>query len=126
MDNRSDSMDNRVDDVSDAELAEWQGQKQIMSLELLQSIYRDETQSLYVRKAAAKDALPYEFPKLAVTAVITDESFAVQLDRAVARSRTAVKTIEAKPIEKPVIPPPPSTDLWKPTVPDLRRFRRRF
>jgi hypothetical protein len=98
----------------------------MMSLELLQSIYRDETQSLHVRMRAAAIALPFESPKLAVTASIPlDETFAGLLDRARKRSaRVIAAPIEARPEPEPEKPPP---DLWLPTIPDKRRsFKRRF
>jgi hypothetical protein len=97
----------------------------MMSLEFLQSIYRDETQSLHVRMRAAAIALPFESPKLAVTASIPlDETFAGLLDRARKRSARVISApIEARPAPEP---PPPPQDKWLPTVPDMRRFRRRF
>jgi|SRR6516225_1772384 len=118
------------DEISAEELAEWQQGEivvlpnKMMSLEYLQSIYRDKAQSLHVRMRAAAIALPFESPKLAVTAVVTDESLAVKLDRAWMRTKRAMEVIEAKP-EKPR-PDPPKEKPWLPTVPDLRRFRRRF
>jgi hypothetical protein len=96
-----------------------------MSLEYLQSIYRDETQMLHVRMRAAAIALPFESPKLAVTASIpVDESWAAMLDRA--RKRSEKVLIEARPIEARPEPERPSTVEIKPhlpTVPD-RRYRR--
>ena len=49
---------------------------------------------------AADKAIAYEHPRLAVTAVISDQSVAARLDRAIQRTRIAVgrtKIIEAKP-----------------------------
>ena len=99
----------------------------MMSLEFLQSIYRDETQMLHVRMRAAAIALPFESPKLSVTASMpVDESFAALLDRARKRSekvRVIPATIEQRPEpEKPTVEITP----YRPTVPDMRRFRRRF
>jgi hypothetical protein len=72
---------------------------------------------------AASLAIAYESPKLAVLATVGANDFGLMLDRAVARSR---KVIDAKPIEpKPIIPPLVEKDVWLPTVPDMRRFRRR-
>lgn len=66
------------------------------ALELLQTVYRDRRQPLSVRMRAAKEALPYECPRLAVIAKVADDgSFAERLDRALARS--AVKVIEHRP-----------------------------
>jgi hypothetical protein len=69
---------------------------------------------------AAIAALPFECPKLAVTAVVEGGSdFATRLELACARS---AKVIEARAeATKPALPP---TDLrLAPPVPD-RRFRR--
>jgi hypothetical protein len=58
-----------------------------VALGYLQGIYRDPLQPEGVRMRAAALALPYESPKLAMTAVVHDEhSFALALDRAI-RSR---------------------------------------
>jgi len=90
------------------------------SLAYLQSIYRDPLQATYVRMKAAIAALPFECPKLAVTAVVEGGSdFATRLELARARS---AQVIEARAVAaKPALPP---TDLClAPPVPD-RRFRR--
>ena len=44
-------------------------------------------------------ALPFETPKLAVTANLSNESFAAMLDRAIARSQAPPKQIEHRPDE---------------------------
>src|SRR5262249_37256640 len=67
-----------------------------MSLEGLQAIYRNPSLSITTRIRAMMAALPFETPKLAVTAVISDNDFAAQLDRAIERSN-GNKLIEAKP-----------------------------
>ena len=94
------------------------------ALEFLQATYRNHNVPFHSRMRAAIAAIPFESPKLAVTTVVTDESLAVKLDRAWMRTKRAMEVIEAKP-EKPR-PDPPKEKPWLPTVPDLRRFRRRF
>jgi len=70
-----------------AGIAETMENKPAMALDYLQSIYRDPLQPASVRMRAASICLPFESPKLAVTAMIRDEaSFAAALDRAIARS----------------------------------------
>jgi hypothetical protein len=73
---------------------------------------------LVVRMKAAIELLPYSHPKLAVTAVVSENDFAALLDRRLERMKE-VRQIEAKPNnggEKvdARLPPP---------IPD-RRFRR--
>jgi hypothetical protein len=90
-----------------------------LSLDFLQAVYRDPRQPMSRRMRAAVAALPFECPKLAVTAVIEGGAdFAARLERACARS---AKVIEARAEPQPAMPP---TDLrLAPCVPD-RRFRR--
>ena len=97
------------------------------SLDLLRAIYRRADLPLSTRMRAASAALPHEHPKLAVTAMVTSDDFAIQLDRAVERSRK----VEAKPItnvtatvSSPSNTPRPVTNGdGKPTQID-RRYRR--
>ena len=51
------------------------------SLDLLQQVYRNPSLPLPTRMRAAGMALPHEHPKLAVTAMVTSDDFAIQLDK---------------------------------------------
>ena len=64
------------------------------SLELLQQVYRNPSLPLPTRMRAAATALPFEFPKLAVTASFNGEAFADKLEKAFQRS---AKVIEHEP-----------------------------
>src|SRR5262245_45282090 len=93
-----------------------------ISLDLLRAVYRDPTQQLSTRMRAAMACLPFEAPKLAVTAVVTENDIATLLDKRIARyeqmqQATNAKLIEAKPNEEKVDARLP------PSIPD-RRFRR--
>jgi hypothetical protein len=89
------------------------------SLEFLQAIYRNPSLALPVRMRAAIAALPHEVPRLAVTAVVTEQDFATLLEQRIKNyeriqngtlvEAKSVPQIEAKPV--------------KPHVAD-RRYRR--
>jgi len=87
------------------------------SLDLLRAVYRNPALSLAVRMRAAIAALPFESPKLAVTAQVTGSDFATLLDERIKRMEERTKVIEAKPH------PPVEA---KPSLPRLadRRYRR--
>jgi hypothetical protein len=69
------------------------------SLDLLQAIYRCPDQPLHTRMKAAIAALPYEHPKLAVTAVVDGtEDLGARLSRAIQRS---AKVIELRAAQEP-------------------------
>jgi hypothetical protein len=78
------------------------GPKGIRALQLLQMAYRGEIELTPQQFAAAKEALPFEEPKLGAMAVgsISGQDFATLLDRAIRASGKdhEVKQIEARAI----------------------------
>jgi hypothetical protein len=75
---------------------------------------------LSVRMRAAIELLPFTHPKLAVTAVVSEQDFATVLDRRLKR----IEEMKAKVIEaKPVIDGEKVDARLPPPIPD-RRFRR--
>src|SRR5215471_8496093 len=91
-----------------------------ISLDLLRAVYRNNQLPLTTRMRAAMAALPFEVPKLAVTAVVSEQDFATLLDRRLKR----IEEMKAKAIEgTPVIDGEKVDVRLPPVVPD-RRFRR--
>jgi hypothetical protein len=86
-----------------------------ISLDLLRAVYRNNQLPLTTRMRAAIAALPFEVPKLAVTAVVSEQDFATLLDRRLKR----IEEMKAKAIEAPQVE-------VKPTLPGSadRRYRR--
>ena len=66
------------------------------SLEFLRSIYQNVQLPLGQRMRAAIAALPFENPKLAVTAMLNGENFAAEIEAAMVRSGKAL-VIQAQP-----------------------------
>ena len=93
------------------------------SLTLLQAVYRSPVIPLPIRMRAAMACLPMEHPRLAVTAVVTEQDFATLLDQRIAKLQAMeqqTKTIEAAPIKENG----GNADArLAPSIPD-RRFRR--
>jgi hypothetical protein len=90
------------------------------SLDFLRACYRDASLPLSTRMRAASIAISYELPKLAVTAVVTNqEDFATRLDRCIARAR-----------ETRMLPPPNIVEHRSrehpPSELKPNGFRRRF
>ena len=87
-----------------------------ISLDLLRAVYRNSSLPLTTRMRAAIAALPFESPKLAVTAVVSEQDFATVLDRRLKR----IEEMKGKVIEKT-----PQVEV-KPTLPRVadRRYRR--
>ena len=88
------------------------------SLQLLQTVYRNPSISLPVRMRAAIAALPFEAPKLAVTALVSDQSFAELLERRL-KHLSEIENGNGKLIERGAVE-------TKPHFPRLadRRYRR--
>jgi hypothetical protein len=85
------------------------------SLDYLQAIYRDPRQPETRRIRCAIAALPFEHPKLAVTAVVASDGFGAKLEAA--RQRSA-KVIEGR-AEPRALPTPTPMDA---PMARLRRF----
>jgi hypothetical protein len=87
------------------------------SLEFLKAVYNDPELPLHTRIKAAHACLPYEFPRLSMTAVIpaTSEEFAKRLELAVTRSMLVLEARRESELK---------TDLRLPPIPADRRFRR--
>ena len=104
-----------------------------ISLDLLRAVYRNNQLPLTTRMRAAIAALPFESPKLAVTAVVSEQDFATVLDRRLKRIEE-MKLLENKVVSgEPVIidraidpEPQPSPPMPAPLnrIYDKRRYRR--
>jgi hypothetical protein len=95
--------------------------KEVDPLSFLKAVYMNAELPLSVRMRAAIELLPFTHPKLAVTAVVSEQDFATVLDRRLKRIEE-MKLIEAKPTIDGVEGKPADVRL-PPVVPD-RRFRR--
>lgn len=95
------------------------------ALDVLQAIYRNPYLPTSVRKDAAKAALPFENPKLAVVASINDPNrrFAEQLEAAIRRSGKTPMMIEHEPRPPKETGAPAIAKPMTTSVPD-RRMRR--
>ena len=93
------------------------------SLTLLQVVYRSAALPLPTRMRAAAIAIPFEHPKLAVTAVIGSDDLAERLDRAIARTNGTPKVIEAAPIQRELPPTGPRPTPMSAPFP-MERHRR--
>jgi hypothetical protein len=76
------------------------------ALDYLQDVYRGRRVAEHSRMRAAMAALPFESPKLAVTTNLTNERFAVLLEKAVLRSKAPL-VIDHQPTERPLPEAPP-------------------
>jgi len=79
-------------------------------LEFLEAVYSNAELPLSVRMRAAQACLPFTHPKLAVTAVVSEASFAYRLEQAIERTARAMngdaptnRMIEAKPVQEKAI-----------------------
>ena len=72
------------------------------SLALLQTVYRDPTQPLSTRMRAAVATLPFEYPKLSVSASVNNRGMGRHLERAIASSgKQVIIDAKARPDAKP-------------------------
>jgi len=82
--------------------------KEIDPLSFLKAVYMNVELPLSVRMRAAIELLPFTHPKLAVTAVVSEQDFATVLDRRLKRiEEMRAKVIEAKPAQIEAKPPMP-------------------
>jgi hypothetical protein len=71
------------------------------SLAVMQAVYRDDDLPLSTRMKAAAAALPYEFPKLAVTALVQEgSSFADKIEAARRRSEGILEARFQEEVER--------------------------
>lgn len=91
------------------------------SLDLLRAIYRNPHAELTMRIRCAMACLQYEHPRLAVTAMVSEQSFAEVLERRLRKLRDMEQN--GKAIEAPK--PAPDIEI-KPPMPRVadRRYRR--
>jgi hypothetical protein len=100
--------------------------------DLLRLVYRSADLPLTTRMRAAMAAIPYETPKLAVTALVQESDLATLLDRRLEKLKQMRNGNDAKLIEQPAIPKPieapvveiKPTDVRSPPRSNDRRFRR--
>ena len=83
------------------------------SLDFHRAVYRSASLPISTRQRSAIAALQFEHPKLAISAIIGEKSFAARLEKAIARSDRArdgevltggMKLIEAKPVRPAKLP----------------------
>src|SRR5262245_6060120 len=107
--------------------------KEIDPLSFLKAVYMNAELPLSVRMRAAIEVLPFTHPKLAVTAVVSEQDFATVLDRRLKRIEQ-MKLLEKKTINgnavvsemtiKPEPQPAPPTPAPLNRIYDKRRYRR--
>jgi hypothetical protein len=92
--------------------------KEADPLTFLKAVYMNVELPLSVRMRAAIELLPFTHPKLAMTAVVSEQDFAAVLDRRLKRiEEMKTKVIEAKPAQIEAKPNP------MPRIAD-KRYRR--
>src|SRR6516165_9654790 len=107
--------------------------KEVDPLSFLKAVYMNVELPLSVRMRAAIELLPFTHPKLAVTAVVSEQDFATVLDRRLKRieemkllENKAVNggtTITDRTIELEPQPAPPTPGPLN-RIYDKRRYRR--
>jgi hypothetical protein len=94
--------------------------KEIDPLSFLKAVYMNVELPLSVRMRAAMAVLPFTHPKLAVTAVVSEQDFATVLDRRLKR----IEEMKANAIEATPLIDGERVDVRLPPVVPDRRFRR--
>jgi hypothetical protein len=94
--------------------------KEIDPLTFLKAVYMNTDLPLSVRMRAAIELLPFTHPKLAVTAVVSEQDFATVLDRRLKR----IEEMKANAIEATPVINGEKVDVHLPPVVPDRRFRR--
>ena len=107
--------------------------KEVDPLTFLKAVYMNAELPLSVRMRAAIELLPFTHPKLAVTAVVSEQDFATVLDRRLKRIEE-MRLLENKVINggtivtdrtiNPEPQPAPPTPAPLNRVYDKRRYRR--
>ena len=92
--------------------------KEVDPLKFLTAVYMDAKLPLSVRMRAAIELLPFTHPKLAVTAMVTENDIATLLDRRIKRIEAMNGNPQPQTIEQPIEAPKPL-----PRIAD-RRYRR--
>jgi hypothetical protein len=91
----------------------------VNALEFLRAVYRNPSIPLPVRIRCAVASLPFEFPKLAVTAQVNEQDFATLLDQRIKKFDAMNGQTKTQVIDQPQIEAPKHL----PRIAD-RRFRR--
>jgi hypothetical protein len=94
--------------------------KEIDPLSFLKAVYMNAELPLSVRMRAAIELLPFTHPKLAVTAVVSEQDFATVLDRRLKR----IEEMKTNAIEATPLIDGKKVDVRLPPVVPDRRFRR--
>jgi hypothetical protein len=96
-----------------------------MSIDLLRAVYRNPSIPLPVRIRCAVAALPHEVPRLAVTAMVTEQSFAELLDKRIKRMEAMNGHPQVQQQIDHTIEQPQAQQI-KPSKPLARTVDRRF
>jgi hypothetical protein len=94
--------------------------KEVDPLSFLKAVYMNVELPLSVRMRAAIELLPFTHPKLAVTAVVSEQDFATVLDRRLKR----IEEMKANAIEATPLIDGEKVDVRLPPRLHDRRFRR--
>jgi hypothetical protein len=98
-----------------------------LSIDLLRAVYRNPSIPLPVRIRCAVAALPHEVPRLAVTAMVSEQSFAELLDKRLKRmAQLEANGNRPQQIEKTINQPQTQPQIIETPKPLSRTTDRRF